>query len=85
MITIDPVKAAAMSAQNRRKVRKSVVKQRLIEAGLMDAAYALLTAQPVAFARWFDMDYPEVYFDDPDALALLDAIGAAPEVIMAPG
>ncbi|MCX5569589.1 hypothetical protein [Kaistia nematophila] len=68
----------------RRMIRKSLVKQRLIDLGLMDAAYAALTSQPVAFARWFDMDYPEVYADDPDALALLDSIGADPEVVMAP-
>jgi CTP:molybdopterin cytidylyltransferase MocA len=68
----------------RRKVRKSVVQARLIAAGKMDAAYAALTQMPAAFARWFAPDRPEVYADDPDALALLAAIGADPEEIMGP-
>lgn len=68
----------------RRMIRKSLVKQRLIDAGLMDAAYTLLTAHPVSFARWFDMDYPEVFVDDPDAMALLAAIGADANIILAP-
>jgi len=67
----------------RRMVRKSLVQQRLIDADKMDDAYALLTTMPSAFARWFAPDRPEVYADDPDALALLAAIGADPEVIMA--
>lgn len=68
----------------RRKIRKSVVQARLIEAGKMNAAYAALTQMPSAFARWFAPDRPEVYADDPDALALLQAIGADAETIMAP-
>jgi hypothetical protein len=68
----------------RRMVRKSLVQQRLIDAGLMDRAYLVLTSQPAAFARWFAPDHPEVYADDPDALAMLAAIGAVPAVIMAP-
>jgi len=79
----DPGEYAA-GPSSRRMVRKSLVKQRLIDLGLMDAAFAALVSQPVAFARWFDMDYPEVYADDPDALALLEAIGAIAEEIMAP-
>jgi len=66
----------------RRKVRKSLVQARLIAAGRMDAAYIELTANPTFFARWFAPDHPEVYADDPDALALLQAIGADPEMIM---
>ncbi len=68
----------------RRKVRKSIVQARLIEAGKMDAAYTALMASPIYFARWFAPDHPEVYADDPDALMLLAAIGADPETIMAP-
>lgn len=70
--------------QPRRMIRKSLVQQRLIDAGLMDAAYAALTSQPVAFARWYSFDHQEVYADDPDALALLVAIGASAEAVMAP-
>ena len=68
----------------RRKVLKSVVQGRLIDAGKMDAAYAALTQMPSQFARWFAPDRPEVYADDPDALALLAAIGADVETVMAP-
>lgn len=67
----------------RRKVRKSIVQARLIEAGKMDAAYAALTQMPAEFARWFAPDRPEVYADDPAALMLLQAIGADPKEIMA--
>lgn len=68
----------------RRKVLKSVVQARLIEAGLMDAAKLALDSNSAFFARWFAPDRPEVYADDPDALMLLAAIGADPETIMAP-
>lgn len=68
----------------RRMVKKSVVQSRLIEAGKMDLAYDLLTQNPTYFARWFAPDRPEVYFDDPDALLVLQAINADPEIIMAP-
>lgn len=68
----------------RRKIRKSVVQARLIEAGKMDAAYEALTKMPSAFARWFASDRPEVFADDPDAIALLQAIGADAKTIMAP-
>jgi hypothetical protein len=67
----------------RRMIRKSVVQARLIEAGKMNAAYAALTANPVYFARWFAPDHPNVYADDPDAIALLVAIGADAEAVMA--
>jgi hypothetical protein len=68
----------------RRQVQKALVEQRLIEAGLMDAAFAALSSSGVLFARWYSRISDSVFFDDPDALALLDAIGADPEVIMAP-
>ncbi|MFI5409152.1 hypothetical protein [Kaistia sp. UC242_56] len=68
----------------RRQVLKAVVEQRLIEAGLMDAAFAALSSSGVLFARWYSRISDSVFFDDPDALALLDVIGADPEVIMAP-
>lgn len=68
----------------RRKIRKSIVQQRLIDAGKMEAAYVALTSNAAYFARWFAPDRSEVYADDPDALALLQAIGANAETIMAP-
>ncbi len=64
-------------------VRKSIVQQRLIEAGKMNAVYAALTSNAAYFARWFAPDRPAVYCDDPDALILLAAIGADPSTILA--
>lgn len=70
-------------AVERRMVRKSTVQARLIETGLMEAAFAALTSNPVFFARWFAPDQPSVYADDTDALAFLDAIGADAGTVMA--
>lgn len=67
----------------RRKISKALVHQRLIEVGKMAAAKAALDADAVAFGRWFAPGFDEVYADDPDALALLKAIGADAKVIMA--
>jgi hypothetical protein len=75
---------AAEAAPPRRMLRKSTVQQRLIDVGLMDAAHAALWADKAAYARWFVSDHPKVNADDPEALALLEAIGADPDVIMAP-
>jgi len=68
----------------RRQVPKAIVEQRLIEAGLMDAAFAALSSSGVLFARWYSRISDAVFFDDPDALALLNAIGADADEIMAP-
>jgi hypothetical protein len=68
----------------RRRVLKAIVEQRLIEAGLMDAAYIALSSSGAMFARWYSRISDSVFFDDPDALALLTAIGANAEEIMAP-
>lgn len=68
----------------RRMVAKSLVQQRLIDAGLMGAARDALWQDPAAWARWFAPDHPRIYADDPEAVALLRAIGADPDVIMAP-
>lgn len=67
----------------RRMVRKSTVQARLIEAGLMGVAYAAMTASPVLFARWFAPDQPNVYADDPDAVAFIVALGADVATVMA--
>ncbi|TGT36208.1 hypothetical protein [Mesorhizobium sp. M8A.F.Ca.ET.165.01.1.1] len=68
----------------REKVRKSIVMQRLIDLNKMDQAYAMLAAQPKFFARWFAPDHPEVFADDPDAMAFVSALGLDPAVILAP-
>ncbi|MBX3583546.1 MAG: hypothetical protein KF810_16800 [Rhizobiaceae bacterium] len=67
----------------RRKVSKALVHQRLIEAGKMAAAKVALDADANAYGRWFAPGFDDVYADDPDALALLKAIGADPDAIMA--
>ncbi len=65
-------------------VAKSVVQQRIIDAGQIGVAFAILQSDPAKFARWFAPDHPAVYCDDPDAIALVAALGLEPEVIMAP-
>lgn len=67
----------------RRKVHKSTVVARLSDDHLV-AAKAIFTQMPRLEARWYSPDHPSVYADDPDAIALLQAIGADPDIIMAP-
>ncbi len=74
-------------AENRapkRTVPKSVIVSRLIAAGKIEAAYAALNSDPAAWARWVASDRPAINHDDPDAIALLNAIGADPDVILGP-
>jgi len=66
------------------RIDKTTVHERLIAAGKMDAAYAALMQNSTYFARWFAPGHTYVYADDPDAIALLLAIGADPDVILAP-
>jgi len=68
----------------RRTVLKSVIISRLIEAGKIDAAKAALEQDASAYARWWAPDRPAINHDDPDAIALLQGIGADPDVILAP-
>lgn len=56
--------------------------RRLEEVGLIDAADAALDAQPVLFRRFYTAG--SIPHDDPDAVALLSAIGADPLEILAP-
>ena len=73
----------AVDAGGPRQVPKSVVIQRLIDAGKINAAYAALAANPAAFARWFSPDLSTINSDNLEAIALLQAIGADPDVILA--
>lgn len=66
-----------------RTVLKSVIISRLIDAGKIEAARAALDQDAAAYARWWAPDRPAINYDDPDALALLQAIGADPQVILA--
>lgn len=68
----------------KRLVPKSVIVSRLIETGKIAAAYQALNSRPEYWARWVASDWPAINHDDPDALALLTAIGADPTVILAP-
>jgi hypothetical protein len=70
-------------SRGRRIVRKSDIVTRLHEAGLLAAASKALNADLYTRERWYAADYPAIYADDPEALALLKAIGADPEVILA--
>ena len=56
--------------------------RRLEEVGLIDAADAALAAQPALFRRFYTAG--SIPHDDPDAMALLSAIGADPLEILAP-
>ena len=68
----------------RRQVLKSVIISRLIAAGKIAAAKAALDADAAGYARWWAPDRPAIHHDDPDARALLAAIGAEAATIMAP-
>jgi hypothetical protein len=81
----DAVAAAdqVVASTERRLVAKHVIVDRLQSAGLLDAAYAALDAQDrYTRERWNTRTH--IYADDPTAVALLKAIGADPEVILAP-
>lgn len=66
----------------RRLVQKSVIVDRLHAAGKLDAAFAALNgADLYTRQRWEARN--AIYSDDPTALALLQAIGADPAVILA--
>lgn len=68
----------------RRTVAKSLIITRLNEAGKLAAARQALNADIYRRERWYAPDKPDVFADDPEALALLAAIGADPAIIMAP-
>lgn len=66
-----------------RRIAKAVIQERLAAAGLLDEAMAALQQDSLAFSRWFAPGYTEVNADDPGTLALLAAIDADAETIMA--
>jgi hypothetical protein len=81
----DALSAIDSAPLSRRLVAKSLVISRLIEAGKIEAARAALEANTSAYARWWAPDRPAIYADDPEAIALLQSIGADPAAILAPG
>lgn len=72
---------AARFAPPRSLVSKSVILARLTDQQL-DAALAAMTNRQRE--RWRSPDHPAIYADDPEAVALLKAIGADPATILAP-
>lgn len=65
----------------RRMIGKSVIISRLTDQQVADAI-ALLT--PKQAERWRAPDKPEVYVDDPETVAIIQAVGANVEEVMAP-
>jgi hypothetical protein len=78
--------ADLLISKSRRTVRKSTLIRRTHDAGVLPAIMAILDmpANVYAKARWWSPDWPEVYHDDPDMVAILAAIGADVEAITAP-
>mgnify|MGYP000373699522 CR=1 FL=1 len=64
----------------RRRVPKSTIIARLTDEEL-DAALALMTTRQKE--RWRAPDHPAVDVDDPELLAVLAAVGADPEAVLA--
>ncbi len=79
--TAEAVLASFEPPVERRLVPKSLVIARLTDAQL-EAALALMT--PRQRERWRASDKPAVFADDPETVALLAAIGADAETILAP-
>ncbi len=65
----------------KRKVAKSLILSRITDAQL-EQAMALMTVRQQE--RWRAPDQPAVYFDDPETIAVLQAIGADPDEVLAP-
>lgn len=70
--------------QQRATIPKSIIIERLHAAGKLAAAKAALDSNLLLRERWYAPDRPAVNADDPDTIALLQAIGADPKVILAP-
>lgn len=62
----------------RRLIRKSLVQERIHAIGKWDAMIDAIMPDgrpSIFYARWFAPNHPNVYFDDPDLLAMLAAVG----------
>lgn len=64
-----------------RRVAKSVILSRITDEQL-DAALGAMTNRQKE--RWRSPDTPSVAFDDPEVIGLIVAIGADPELVLAP-
>lgn len=72
---LTPEEVAALPPAGRRTLPKSLVTARLIDLGMAAAVKAGMDANPVAWARWFTPDWPNVYADDEGLLDFLAALG----------
>lgn len=66
----------------RRMLPKWLVADRLTDAQL-EAAFAIMSVRQQQ--RWWAQEFPNIYADDPEMLAVLDAVGADPAVVLAEG
>jgi hypothetical protein len=64
-----------------RQISKSTVLARLTDTQL-DNALGLMTNRQKE--RWRAPDHPKIDVDDPDLLAVLNAVGADPNIVLAP-
>jgi hypothetical protein len=67
-------------------IRKSTAIRRAHEAGILTNVMSILDMPQNAYAkaRWWAPDWPEVYCDDPEAVAVVQAAGGDPATILAP-
>ncbi|MGZ6387881.1 MAG: hypothetical protein ACXWQZ_01310 [Ktedonobacterales bacterium] len=77
---LDDIKAHGLPP-DRRLVPKSLVLSRLTDDQL-DKALSLMTNRQKE--RWRAPDKPDVFADDPETVGLVKAIGADPNVVLAP-
>lgn len=66
----------------RKAVPKSTIISRLYALKKLDAAVQVLNSNTYTRERWYASDKPEIYVDDPEAIALLKAIGVDPSDIL---
>lgn len=65
----------------RAELPKSTVIKRLIALGKADVVFTALEQNKGNYALWFSPDWPNVYVDDADALALFQATGLTSDEI----
>lgn len=67
----------------RRLIPKSIVLQRVDDAGKFDPVYAAFQTQPKLLMKWNSPDWPNVFFDDETMLTVLNAVGCTSDQIAA--
>lgn len=79
----DDILANGDAPAPRRIVPRRVIVDRLHAAGLLDAAKQALSSDSYKQERWYALETGP-FADDADTIALLRAIGADPDAILAP-